>query len=388
MPPPAFLLTRGACASRTTCSGASGGIVLAAGAAAARARASPATRCSAAARARITALGLRAPARRCASRTTAWASRPGISPASTDSWIEGNKLAAAAQDDRKPTAPASRCAAGSTRTGADQCQILANQISGFAGAASRFVAGARADRQAQHHRGCGNGIVSDDEAGAAQRVDREQHVSDIGTAARAQQGVVAAVSVECRAGAATVSGNTIRRVGQQATLAALKAGVAGASVGHWQAAHNHITGIAPTGEFNGRGAGVMLLAPFAQADVSHNDISMSWRRARASGRAERGVHRRQRQPLRGSRRQLGGADRRDAQQLAVYVRLLWLSCVLRSAGRGCLRWRLRVSDAISGSTKAASCTSAAWWSSLKSRPLARMRRRGGQTATCSATHLL
>ena len=187
-------------------------------------------------------------------------------------WIEGNKLVATPRDDLQPEGAGITLRSGLDPTGTDQCQVLANQIAGFSGAAIAVLSPVRElIVKLNIIERCGNGIVCEDEADAGQVSIENNHVSDIGHGGEAQQGVVAGVSV-FRAGTATVSGNTIRRVGQQATLAALKAGVAGASIGHWQVAHNHISGIAPPGEFNGRGAGVVLLAPFAQGEVSHNDV--------------------------------------------------------------------------------------------------------------------
>jgi len=149
-------------------------------------------------------------------------------------WIEGNKLvAAAARDDTSSGGAGITLRSGLDPSGADQCQVLANQIAGFSGAAIAVLSPVRElIVKLNIIEGCGNGIVCEDEADAGQVSIENNHVSDIGHGGEAQQGVVAGVSV-VRAVTASVCGNTIRRVGQQATQAALKVGVAGASVGHF-----------------------------------------------------------------------------------------------------------------------------------------------------------
>ena len=121
----------------------------------ARARASPATRCSSCREAAISALGLGAagrvdddlrqqPQRQRQRHSLRRRRRSGSS---------GNKLVDTRAGATARRRSASRCATGLDKNGADQCQILANQISGFAGAGiAHRRAGARPDRQAQHHR--------------------------------------------------------------------------------------------------------------------------------------------------------------------------------------------------------------------------------------------
>ncbi len=188
-------------------------------------------------------------------------------------WIEGNQLVAEPQRaNRIPDGAGITLRSGLDPNGADQCQVLANQIAGFSGAAIAVQSPVR-DLIVKLNliERCGNGIVCVEEADTGALSIENNHLRDIGRGGEAQQGFVVGVGV-LRAGAATVAGNHIQRVGQQATLAALKAGVAGFSVGRWRASGNQVSGIAPPLEFNGLGAGVLLLAPFAQADITHNQV--------------------------------------------------------------------------------------------------------------------
>ena len=188
-------------------------------------------------------------------------------------WIEGNQLTAEAQRaNRIPDGAGITLRSGLDPNGADQCQLLANQIAGFSGAAIAVQSPVR-DLIVKLNliERCGNGIVCVEEADTGALSIENNHLRDIGHGGEAQQGFVVGVGV-LRAGSATVAGNRIQRVGQQATLAALKAGVAGFSVGRWRASGNQISAVAPPLEFNGLAAGVLLFAPFAQADIAHNQV--------------------------------------------------------------------------------------------------------------------
>jgi hypothetical protein len=201
-------------------------------------------------------------------------SGPGITAAVDGLWIEGNKLVATPQrTSLKPGDAGIALRTGLDPSGADQCQILSNQISGFPGPAIA-IQSPTADLIVKLNiiQRCGNGIVSQDEANAASVSIENNQLSDIGTAADEQAGFVVGIGV-LRADAATVSGNIVRRVGQQAVRAPLSAGIAAASVRRLRAIGNDITDIAPPGDFIGLGVGVMLRSPYAQAQVNHNHVA-------------------------------------------------------------------------------------------------------------------
>ena len=195
----------------------------------------------------------------------------GIVAAVDGLWIEGNKLVARPGGEADPEAAGIVLRGGLDPTGIDQCQLLANQIAGFGGAAIAVLSPVR-DLIVKLNivERCGNGIVCEDEADAAQVSIENNHLSDIGRG-EADRGRVAGISVQ-HAGSASVVANSMRRVGQQSPLAALSVGVAGLDVGRWRAAGNRIAGIAPAGEFGGRAAGIVLIAPFEHAEIAHNEV--------------------------------------------------------------------------------------------------------------------
>lgn len=222
----------------------------------------------------ITALGLCGPgaSMRVAGNSVS-VSGPGITAGVDGLWIEGNKLVATPQRaNHQPDGAGIRLRTGLDPTGANQCQILSNQISGFAGAAIAIQSPTRElIVKLNIIERCGNGIVSEDEAKSANVAIENNHVSDIGTAGDEQSGFVVGIGV-LRADVAMVAGNTICRIGQQSVRAPLRAGIAAASVQRLHVSGNDITGVAPAGEYIGLGAGVMLRAPYAQAEVTLNHV--------------------------------------------------------------------------------------------------------------------
>ena len=101
---------------------------------------------------------------------------PGITAAVDGLWIERNKLRAMIRgDDTRAADIGITLATGLDPNGSDQCQMLANQISGFTGAAIAIQSPVR-DLIVKLNliERCGNGIVLEDEAELGQRVDREQ----------------------------------------------------------------------------------------------------------------------------------------------------------------------------------------------------------------------
>ena len=187
-------------------------------------------------------------------------------------WIEGNKLTATSSG-RGVNGAGISLRAGLDRNGANECQILANQISGFQDAGI-FIGSPTRELIIKLNiiQRCGNGILCADEAQGRQVAIENNHISDIGSANADSTSEVVGISV-VRTESATVVGNTIRRIGVEAGQAALRAGIATSGVRRLRVSGNDVTDIAPPGSFeNGIGAGVLVRAPFTQADVSHNQV--------------------------------------------------------------------------------------------------------------------
>ncbi|MBI3529360.1 MAG: right-handed parallel beta-helix repeat-containing protein [Betaproteobacteria bacterium] len=189
-------------------------------------------------------------------------------------WIEGNKLTASVQStSRVVNGSGISLRTGLDPDGANECQILANQISGFEEAGIAVTSPTRAlIIKLNIIQQCGNGIVSLDEARANEVSIENNHIADIGSARADAAAEIVGVGV-LRAEAATVAGNTIRRVGLTALTSPLRAGVASTGVQRLRVSGNDVTDIAPPGSFEtGIGAGVLLRPPFVQAEVSHNQV--------------------------------------------------------------------------------------------------------------------
>jgi hypothetical protein len=73
--------------------------------------------------------------------------------------------------------------------------------------------------------------------------------------------------------AASVSGNVLRRIGQQTVRGSLRAGIAAAGVQRLHVIGNNVTDIAPAGEFIGVAAGVLVLAPSSDVDIRQNHVA-------------------------------------------------------------------------------------------------------------------
>ena len=222
----------------------------------------------------ITALGLCGPgASMHISSNSLNVSGSGITAAVDGLWIEGNKLVSTPQQtNRQPDGAGITLRTGLDPSGADQCQILSNQISGFAGAAIAIQSPTRElIVKLNIIERCGNGIISGGEAKSASVSIENNHISDIDGADDARTGFVVGIGV-LLADAAMVAGNTIRRIGQKAVLAPLRAGIAAASVQRLRVSGNDISEVAPVDDYIGVAAGVMLLAPYAQAEVTLNHV--------------------------------------------------------------------------------------------------------------------
>ena len=223
----------------------------------------------------IAALGLCGPGasmKICGNRINV--SGPGIIAGVDGLWIEGNKLTAAVQtDDRVINGSGIALQIGLDPNGANECQILANQIAGFEGAGIAIASPTQElIIKLNIIEKCGNGIVSQDDAQSSHVSIENNHIADIGSARTDTTTEIVGVAV-LRAETAAVTGNTIQRVGLNASTSPLRAGVATIAIQRLRISDNDITDIAPPGSFDtGIGAGVLLRPPFVQADVSHNQV--------------------------------------------------------------------------------------------------------------------
>jgi hypothetical protein len=223
----------------------------------------------------ITALGLCGPgASMRVTDNSINVSGPAITAGVDGLWIEDNKLVAAPTPDGQPPAGAGiTLQTGLDPNGADQCQVLSNQISGFGGAGIAIRMPARElIVKLNIIEQCGNGIVSEDAARSAIVSIENNALHQI--AGGTEGKVVSVVGIGVfRADSATVSGNTLRGIGQSEVRAALCAGVAAAGVMRLRAASNDITDVAPPGDYLGVAAGILVHAPYAQAEVHLNHVA-------------------------------------------------------------------------------------------------------------------
>jgi len=75
-----------------------------------------------------------------------------------------------------------------------------------------------------------------------------------------------------RAQSATIAGNMIRSLGTASVLSPLRVGILGVGVERARIFGNEVTDLAPPGDFVGRAAGIMLVAPLADFEVGHNRV--------------------------------------------------------------------------------------------------------------------
>jgi len=198
---------------------------------------------------------------------------PGVSASVDGLWIERNKLdAGARREDAQVTEAGIQLRTGLDPNGADQCQIVSNQISGFAGAAISIQSPVRdlIVKLNQIER-CGNGIILEQAAESATVSIENNHLTDIGGAD--EKATFAAGILVLRAVAASISGNIMQRVGQQVLRGTLRAGIAATAVQRLLVTGNMVTDLAPPGDFIGLAAGILVLAPAAEIDVRQNHVA-------------------------------------------------------------------------------------------------------------------
>lgn len=200
---------------------------------------------------------------------------PGIRCGVDGTWISDNKLSATRDGERVLRGAAIELTAGLDRDGSNQAQVLANQIDGFVDAAIAIAAPVR-DLIVKLNiiERCGNGIVMVGAASAGSVSVENNHLRDIGVstvAATVIRGETIGIGI-AHAEAATVAGNTLRRVGQAAQGKELIAGIAALSVQRPRIGGNEVTEVGPLENFGGTVAGIAIRAPYAQAEVHHNHV--------------------------------------------------------------------------------------------------------------------
>jgi hypothetical protein len=185
--------------------------------------------------------------------------------------IEGNKLVNSAADAFRPkTGVGIALATGFGKNGTDQCQILANQVSGFATAGIAIGSPVRElIVKLNIIESCGNGIISIDEANAGSVSIENNQLRNIGPGVGSAMVVGIGVT---RAEAATIAGNTIRTLGVDAVQSALRAAILTFGVLRPCVSGNELAEVAPPGDFLGLAAGIMLRAPVTQFHVSNNQV--------------------------------------------------------------------------------------------------------------------
>jgi hypothetical protein len=194
----------------------------------------------------------------------------GVSAGVDGLWIESNKVfnSAPETEGRRSTDAGIALVTGLDRSGADQCQLLANQISGFARAGILIGAPTR-DLIVKMNiiENCGNGILSADDAKAGSISIENNHLRNIGSAEPAVVGIGVA-----RAEAATVAGNTLRGIAVQTQQSTLSAAILTFGVLRARISGNEIADVAPPGDFGGVIAGIAVRAPYLEFDISNNQV--------------------------------------------------------------------------------------------------------------------
>ena len=196
--------------------------------------------------------------------------------------IDGNRLTGTGQAGSDQIAATGIIlAAGAAREGIQRAQILSNQITGFPTAGILVSAPVRdliiklniIDRSAI-------GILAGDATGQNTVSIENNHLRDIGATASVALGIGVT-----RGDSATIAGNTLHGIGEQAVEAALRAGIVTIGVRRPRVHGNEAIGIAPAGNFSGQAIGI-LLATMLEAEVSGNRVE---RDAEFTGVASNGL---------------------------------------------------------------------------------------------------
>lgn len=202
-------------------------------------------------------------------------SGPGIVCAVDGAWISDNKLRAQGQGNSPPLGSGITLATGLDPNGSDQCQVLANQISGFPEAGILIEAPCRSlIVKLNIVERCGNGIVMGGDAAAASASIENNHLHDLGAVQANNATAVAVVGIGIvRTQNANVVGNTLQRIGLSPVGRTRQvAGILGLGVEQARVQGNTIAAVGPAGDFTGSVGGVLWRGPYDELDLSHNDI--------------------------------------------------------------------------------------------------------------------
>lgn len=194
----------------------------------------------------------------------------GVACGSDGCWIVDNKLVST---DAALPSVGIELRAGLDATGADQAQLLANQIAGCTTAAVLIASPVRqlvcklniVER-------CANGLLmAEDAEGGAVAIENNQF-DDIGPQTATDAAALAVGILLSRVEAATVAGNALTRVGVRAVGGGLRAALMALGVARLRAQGNRIVALAPPGGFGGLAAGVLSSGAYTQLDLLHNEI--------------------------------------------------------------------------------------------------------------------
>lgn len=200
---------------------------------------------------------------------------PGIACGTDGAWIGGNKIAGVAQGERQPVGSAISLLTGLDTTGSDQCQVLANQVSGFPDAALLIAApAANLVVKLNIIERCGNGIVMTDAAAGGALSIENNHLSDIGTPVSTGDFGQEVVGIGlARSSSVTIAGNTLRRIGIQpgARVRGVVA-IDAASSATSRVQGNDVVGFGPVADTAFPVIGVLVLPPYLQTELLHNHV--------------------------------------------------------------------------------------------------------------------
>jgi hypothetical protein len=235
----------------------------------------------------VTMLGFALPGSSLAIRANSFSiTGDGIHCGVDSAWIDHNKVvntatgAAARASDTVGIA----LVPGLDRNGSDQCQILANQVSGFRGAGIRIGVPTRElmiklniiDR-------CGNGIVSTDQANGGTILIENNQLANIGPEVEDGTTTVLGVGIR-RARTVTIAGTSSVRSGS--IRSAPSCGPPFSRwVWHARVFANEVSDIGPAEDFIGVSAGIMIRAPFTHFDVSNNHVQRDATTSTAASRS-------------------------------------------------------------------------------------------------------
>lgn len=200
---------------------------------------------------------------------------PAIRCAVGGAWIVENKLHLTQDGDRNPIGAGIELATGLDPAGSGQAHVLANQVAGFPEAGIVIATGVR-DLIVQHNtiEQCGNGILMVDLVATLQATIADNTLRDIGCGAAGTPAPGSTVAIGIlRTAAARVTGNHIRRVGLDGgENSGYIAGIAALTVARAHIAGNDIIEVVTQQGSGGTLAGILIRAPFARAEVHHNQV--------------------------------------------------------------------------------------------------------------------